>query len=48
MAAPRWAVRPEVEVTVALDGGHTHTVVAGLIRAAYLFERRQITPAGRR
>jgi hypothetical protein len=47
-AAPHWAVRPEVEVTVVLDGGHAHTVVAGLIRVAYLYERRQITPAGRR
>jgi hypothetical protein len=48
MAARHWTVRPEAEVTIALDGGHAHTVVAGVIRVAYLFERRQITPAGRR
>jgi hypothetical protein len=45
LVARNWALRPEVEVTVALDGGHAYTVVSGLLRVAYSFERRPITPA---
>jgi hypothetical protein len=50
LMARNWGVRPEVEVTVALDGRHAYTVVSGVIRVAYHFEQRQITPAraGRR
>jgi len=40
-----WALRPEAEVTVVLDGGHAYTVVSGVIRLAYAFEQRPITPA---
>jgi hypothetical protein len=42
-----WALRPEAEVTIVLDGGHAYGVTAGVLRIAYRFGRRQITPAGR-
>jgi hypothetical protein len=45
LVARNWGLRPEVEITIAFDGGHTYTVVSGVIRVAYHFERRQITPA---
>jgi len=45
LIARNWALRPEAEVTVVLDGGHAYTVVSGVIRLAYAFERRPITPA---
>ncbi len=45
LVARNWALRPEAEVTMVLDGGHTYTVVSGMVRLAYSFEQRRITPA---
>jgi len=44
LLARNWALRPEAEVTVALDSGHAYTVVSGVVRIGYAFERRLITP----
>jgi hypothetical protein len=43
----RIGIRPEVETTVVVRGGHAHAVTAGLLRIAYHFETHQITPARR-
>lgn len=43
----RFGIRPEVETTIVLRGGHAHVVTAGLLRLAYHFETHQITPVSR-
>lgn len=38
------AIRPEVDLSVALDGGHGYTVVNAMFNIVYHFEDKRVTP----
>ena len=43
-ASRHLAVRPEVDVSLALDGGHGYTVVNVMLNLVYHFEDKRVTP----
>jgi hypothetical protein len=43
-ASRRIAIRPEVDLSLALDGGHGYSVINAMVNIVYHFEDKRVTP----